>query len=89
MTGAGWRAGAALQHETRGTPADSFRHTRRASMADNKCKGGGADRRQVSSSKGYEANYFARKHEISRADAESLIKRIGNDRVKLNQAPRG
>ena len=31
-------------------------------MADNKNKRGGADRRQVSSSEGYEANYFARKH---------------------------
>ncbi|KFG88405.1 hypothetical protein BV98_003805 [Sphingobium herbicidovorans NBRC 16415] len=55
-------------------------------MADNKSKRGGADRRQVASSQGYEINYFARKHEISRADAESLIKRIGNDRVKLNDA---
>lgn len=54
-------------------------------MADNKSKRGGADRRQVSSSEGYEVNYVARKHEISRADAESLIKRIGNDRVKLNE----
>ena len=55
-------------------------------MADNKNKRGGADRRQVSSSEGYEANYFARKHGISRAEAEGLIKRVGNDRTKLNEA---
>ena len=55
-------------------------------MADNKSKRGGADRRQVSSSEGYEVNSFARKHEISRADAEGLIKRIGNDRARLNEA---
>lgn len=55
-------------------------------MADNKSKRGGADRRQVSSSEGYEVSYFARKHGISRSDAESLIKRVGSDRAKLNEA---
>ena len=55
-------------------------------MADNKSKRGGADRRQISSSEGYEVNYFARKHKISRSDAENLIKRVGNDRARLNEA---
>jgi hypothetical protein len=55
-------------------------------MSDNKSKRGGADRRQVSSAEGYEVGYFARKHGITRADAESLIKRVGNDRTKLNEA---
>lgn len=55
-------------------------------MTDNRSKRGGADRRQVSSSEGYEVNYFARKHGISRSDAESLIKRVGKDRAKLNEA---
>lgn len=35
---------------------------------------------------GYEVNYFARKHGISKQQAEDLIKRVGNDRDKLNAA---
>ena len=31
-------------------------------------------------------NYFARKHGISKQQAEDLIKRVGNDRDKLNAA---
>ena len=59
---------------------------RRAEMADNKSKRGAADRRQVAGGEGYEVNYFARKHGISKDQAEGLIKRIGNDRGKLNAA---
>lgn len=55
-------------------------------MSDDKSKRGGADRRRVSSTEGYEVSYFARKHGITCADAESLIKRVGNDRTKLNEA---
>jgi hypothetical protein len=55
-------------------------------MADDKKKTGGADRRQVAAGEGYEVSYFARKHGISRDDAEKLIKRVGNDREKLNAA---
>lgn len=55
-------------------------------MADNKSKRGAADRRQVASGEGYEVAYFARKHGISREQAEALIKRVGNDRDKLNAA---
>lgn len=35
---------------------------------------------------GYEVTRFARKHGISRQQARELIKKIGNDRAKLNQA---
>jgi hypothetical protein len=35
---------------------------------------------------GYEVNYFANKHEITREQARDLIKKIGNNRDKLNRA---
>lgn len=55
-------------------------------MADNKSKRGGADRRRVAVGEGYEVNYFARKHGITKQQAEDLIKKVGNDREKLNAA---
>lgn len=55
-------------------------------MADNKSKRGGSDRRHVAGGEGYEVNYFARKHGISKDQAQDLIKRVGNDREKLNAA---
>ena len=55
-------------------------------MADNKAKRGGTDRRTVAAGEGYEVNYFARKHGITKQQAEDLIKRVGNDREKLNAA---
>jgi hypothetical protein len=55
-------------------------------MADNKTKRGGGDRSRVAAGQGYELRYFARKHGISKAQAEQLIGRIGNDRDKLNAA---
>lgn len=55
-------------------------------MADNKSKRGGADRKKVAGGEGYEVNYFARKHGITKDRAEGLIKEIGNDRDKLNAA---
>lgn len=55
-------------------------------MADNKAKRGGADRRTVAGGEGYEVNYFARKHGITKQQAQDLIKRVGNDREKLNAA---
>lgn len=59
---------------------------RRTSVADNKAKRGAADRRQVAAGEGYEVRYFARKHGISRDEAGELIKKVGNDREKLNAA---
>lgn len=55
-------------------------------MADNKAKTAAPDRRRVAGGEGYEVGYFARKHDITRQQAEALIKRIGNDRAKLNDA---
>lgn len=55
-------------------------------MADNKSKRGKADRSRVSGSEGYEVNYFANKHGITREQARNLIKKIGNNRDKLNRA---
>jgi hypothetical protein len=31
-------------------------------------------------------NYFASKHDITTQQAEDLIKKVGNDREKLNEA---
>ncbi|MBD3849111.1 DUF3606 domain-containing protein [Bosea sp. SSUT16] len=55
-------------------------------MADDKSKRGSADRRRVAAGEGYEVSYFAKKHGITKDQAESLIKRIGNDRAKLDAA---
>ena len=55
-------------------------------MADDKTKRGGADRARVAAGEGYEVSYFARKHGISRDQAEQLIKKVGNNREKLNEA---
>jgi hypothetical protein len=57
-------------------------------MADNLSKRGGGDRRRVSAGEGYEVSYFARKHGITREQALNLIKRVGNDREKLNAEAR-
>ena len=55
-------------------------------MADDKSKRGAADRSKVAAGEGYEVSYFARKHGISKDQAQKLIKDIGNDRSKLNAA---
>ncbi|MDB5724947.1 MAG: hypothetical protein JWQ16_1701 [Novosphingobium sp.] len=55
-------------------------------MADDKSKRGAADRSHVAGGEGYEVNYFARKHDITRQQAQDLITRVGNDRTKLNAA---
>ena len=55
-------------------------------MADSKSNRGGRDRSRVAAGQGYELGYFARKHGISRDQARDLIRRIGNDRAKLNAA---
>lgn len=53
-------------------------------MADDKAKKGKQDRSRVSADEGYEVSYFARKHGITRQQAEDLIKRVGGNREKLN-----
>jgi len=55
-------------------------------MADDKSKRGANDRARVAGGEGYEVNYFARKHDITRQQAEDLIKKVGNSREKLNEA---
>ncbi len=55
-------------------------------MADDKSKRGKQDRSKVAGGEGYEVNYFARKHEITAQQARDLIKRVGNNRDKLNTA---
>jgi hypothetical protein len=55
-------------------------------MADDKTKQGSADRGKVAGGEGYEVDYFARKHGITREQAQDLIKRIGNDRDELDAA---
>ena len=44
------------------------------------------DRGRVAGGEGYEVEYFARKHGISVAQAEELIKEHGNSREKLDAA---
>lgn len=55
-------------------------------MPDNKSKRGKADRSRVAENEGYEVNYFANKHGITREQARGLIKKVGNNRKKLNKA---
>jgi hypothetical protein len=55
-------------------------------MADNKKKTGRTDRSKVAANEGYELAYFAKKHGISQDLARAMIKKIGNNREKLNKA---
>jgi hypothetical protein len=57
-------------------------------MADDKSKRGAQDRARVAGEQGYEVDYFANKHGISREQAEQLIRQIGNDRARLDEAAR-
>jgi len=54
--------------------------------AGQQSKRGEADRSKVAGNEGYEVNYFANKHGITRAQARKLIKAVGNNRDKLNRA---
>lgn len=55
-------------------------------MPDSKSKRGARDRARVSADETYEVDYFAERHGISRREAQALIKRVGNDRAKLDAA---
>ena len=55
-------------------------------MSDDKNNRGAGDRSRVSATDTYEVDYFARKHDISREQAEQLIARVGNSREKLDAA---
>jgi len=54
-------------------------------MADDKSKRGMQDRNRISGSQGYEVDYLAKKHSISKAVAEQFIKQYGNNRAVLDQ----
>ena len=55
-------------------------------MADDKTKLGSGDRDRVAGEQDYEVEYFARKHGISPDQVHQLIKEVGNDREKLDEA---
>ncbi|MDE2620279.1 MAG: DUF3606 domain-containing protein [Sphingomonadales bacterium] len=55
-------------------------------MSDDTTKRAATDRTKVAGGEGYELRYFARKHGLTTAQAMDLIRRIGNDRAKLNEA---
>ncbi|MBV9528541.1 DUF3606 domain-containing protein [Sphingomonas sp.] len=55
-------------------------------MSDDTTNRGGRDRSQVAGGEGYELDYFARKHGISREQAQQLISSLGNDRATLDAA---
>ena len=55
-------------------------------MPDDKTKRSDRDRSRVAGGQGYEVRYFARKHGLSVQQAGDLIKKVGNDRAKLNAA---
>ena len=67
--------------------ADTFDPYRgKFKVADDKAKQGQQDRSRVAGDELYEVEYFASKHGLSQAQARDLIKRVGNDRAKLNEA---
>ena len=55
-------------------------------MSDDPQKQGKADRSRVAANETYEVGYFAKKHGISREEAQALIDQVGNDRAKLDAA---
>jgi hypothetical protein len=54
-------------------------------MADNKIKRGARDRSRIAAGEAYEVNYFARKHGLSRADAEKISKQARGSRERANE----
>lgn len=50
-------------------------------MVEGKANGG-----RTYAGQGYDPTYFARKHGISKQQARELIKKVGHDRDKLNEA---
>jgi len=53
-------------------------------MADSKLKRGKRDRERIALGEAYEVNYFARKHGLSRGQAENIIKRARGSRERAN-----
>ena len=55
-------------------------------MADDRTNRGEPDRSKVSGSEDYEVDYLARQYGMTREHARDLVKRVGNNRVKLDEA---
>ena len=55
-------------------------------MADDKRNAGGRDHATAASEQDYEIAYFAKRHKITKEEAERLIQEHGNNRVALDQA---
>ena len=55
-------------------------------MPDDKGKPGAPDRSKMDDGEPYKVGIFARRHGITRDQALRLIKRIGNNRKKLDEA---
>lgn len=55
-------------------------------MAKTSSERGGTNLGRTYAGQGYDVTYFARKHGLSRQQARDLIRKIGHDRDKLNQA---
>jgi len=53
-------------------------------MADSKSKRGKQDRKRIALGEAYEVSYFARKHGLSRGQAEKIIKRARGSRERAN-----
>jgi Protein of unknown function (DUF3606) len=53
-------------------------------MADDKTNRGEPDRSKVAGNEGYEVRYLAEKHGLTPEQARELIRRVGNDRTKLD-----
>jgi hypothetical protein len=55
-------------------------------MTDDRTRSTGGEPIRTYAGQGYEVTRFARKHGITRQQARDLIRRIGHDRHKLNEA---
>jgi hypothetical protein len=55
-------------------------------LADDRTNRGEPDRSKVSGSEDYELDYLARQYGMTREQARDLVKRVGNNRVKLDEA---
>jgi uncharacterized protein DUF3606 len=53
---------------------------------DDKTNRGEPDRSKVSGSEDYELDYLAKKYGMTRQQARDLVKRVGNNRDKLDEA---
>jgi hypothetical protein len=53
-------------------------------MADSKSKRGKQDRRRIAGGEAYEVGYFARKHRISKDQAEKIIRQARGSRERAN-----